>query len=46
MARTLRSALGPQMMALAHHIIQVGATFKTHALAAARVEASTKIVVE
>jgi hypothetical protein len=37
---------GPQMIALAHHIIQVGATFKIHALAAARAEASTDIIVE
>ena len=40
--------VGPKrhMIAVAHHISQLGATFKTHALAAARAETSTDIVVE
>jgi hypothetical protein len=36
----------PQLIAVTHHISQVAATFKTHALAAAHAETSTDIVVE
>lgn len=36
----------PQLIAVAHQISQVAATFKTHALAAARAEPTTDIVVE
>lgn len=35
----------PEMIAVAHHISQAAATFKTHALAAAR-ETSTDVAVE
>jgi hypothetical protein len=36
----------PQLIAVTHHISQVAATFKTHALAAARAESPTDIVIE
>jgi hypothetical protein len=36
----------PQMIAVTHHISQLAATFKTHALAAARARPSTDIAVE
>jgi hypothetical protein len=36
----------PRMIAVTHHISQAAATFKTHALAAARAEIPTDIVVE
>jgi hypothetical protein len=36
----------PQLIAVTHHISQVAATFKTHALAAAHAQPSTDIVVE
>lgn len=36
----------PQMIAVTHHISQAAATFKTHALAAARAQTPTDILVE
>jgi hypothetical protein len=36
----------PQLIAVTHHISHAAATFKTHALAAARAQPSTDIAVE